>query len=176
MSPLAEHCYGYQNTDIQGYYVATAKLEIGCKSMEHLGEHENYFKLLRLTQLKSMTQTSENKFHVHEEPHDMIRPSPQSPHKMPVYDIEPILRASQSLFGTVSHHRFPLMAGAHVPCAVKEAYSLDPKTNKSTSGWLWSYLSLFIAENCHVDAYSIVEDAGLLTQMRLKEKSRKIRE
>ena len=52
------------------------------------------------------------------------------------------------------------MAGAHVPCAVKEAYSLDPSTNKPTSGWLWSFLSLVIAENRDTDACSIVEDAG----------------
>ena len=42
-------------------------------------------------------------FHVHEDPHDMFTPNPQSPPKVPVYDIEPLLKASQSLFGTVSH-------------------------------------------------------------------------
>ena len=101
-------------------------------------------------------------FRVHEDPHDMFKPNPQTPPKLPVYNIEPLLRASQSLFGTVSHRRFPLMAGAHVPCAIKEAYSLDPNTNKPTSGWLWSFLSFVIAENRDTDACSIVEDAGFL--------------
>ena len=99
-------------------------------------------------------------FHVHEDPHDMFTPNPQSPPKVPVCNIEPLLITSQSLFGTVSHRRFPLMAGAHVPCAVKEAYFLDPNTNKPTSGWLWNFLSLVIAENHDTDACSIVEDAG----------------
>jgi len=99
-------------------------------------------------------------FHIHEDPHDMFKLNPITPPKIPVYSVDPLLKASKALYGTADDRRYPILAGAHVPCAVKESYSFDPKTNKPAAGWLWSYISLAIAENRHTDACLFVEDCG----------------
>ena len=193
-SPSSKYCYGYQNTDTQGYYINTIKLEIGCESTEHLEDHEKllqiaaydkaeangtYIGQMNMIKVSSFSGPcaavwgydlvpsndlrSKLLFNVHKDPHDMFQPHPQTPPLLPVFSIEPLLRASKSLFGTVSHPHFPIMAGAHVPCAVKEGYSFDPNTNKLSSGWLWSFISLAIAENRHKDASLFVEDAGFFS-------------
>ena len=79
---------------------------------------------------------------------------------IPVYDITPLLDATESLYGTVSDQHYPILPGAHVPCAAKETYSADA-VGTPVSGWIWCFLSLAIAENRSKDASLFVEDAGL---------------
>ena len=79
---------------------------------------------------------------------------------IPVYSMDPLLQATQTLFGTEEDRLFPPLAGAHVPCATKCANSKDPSTGAPTSGWVWCFFSLGIAENRERDACVFVEDAG----------------
>ena len=103
-------------------------------------------------------------FNIHDDPHDMFKVNPKSPPKIPVYDVTPLLEASEKLYGTASDRRYPILAGAHVPCAVKEEYSFEPGTNKPGCGWLYSFISLAIAENRDRDACLFVEDCGFYTK------------
>ena len=83
---------------------------------------------------------------------------PPSLRSISVYCVDPLLRATQSLFGTDSDRNFPPLAGAHVPCAAKSSNSIDPNTGKPTSGWVWCYIALAIADNRDRDACLFVED------------------
>lgn len=102
-------------------------------------------------------------FSVPENKEDLLKDdfSADAPGKIPVYDITPLLDATESLYGTVSNQRFPILPGAHVPCAAKEAYSADKGT--PASGWIWCFLSLAIAENRSKDACLFVEDVGFFS-------------
>jgi histidine decarboxylase len=81
-----------------------------------------------------------------------------------IYDTEPLLKASASLFGTNDSKRFPLMPGSHVPCAGRFLF-------KQKSCCLYSALSLSIPKNRSKSASLLMEDVGCLKGD--KEKSRK---
>ena len=82
---------------------------------------------------------------------------------IPIYSMDPLLQATQTLFGTEENRLFPPLAGAHVPRAARSANSKDPSTGAPTSGWVWCFLSLGIAKNRERDACQFVEDAGFFT-------------
>ena len=146
----------YDKAEANGTYIGQINM-IGVSSFSGPGAAVWGYDLVPPVDLKERLL-----FHIHENEHDMFKQIPKSPPKIPVYSVKPLLIASQSLYGTVEHEkrRFPILAGAHVPCAVKEAYSFDPKTKQPAAGWLWSFISLAIAENRHRDACLFVEDCG----------------
>ena len=80
--------------------------------------------------------------------------------QIPVYSIDPLLEATQALFGTADSRHFPIIAGAHVACAMKKATSIDPITNTPVPGWIWCFLALAIAERRECDASLFIEDVG----------------
>lgn len=91
--------------------------------------------------------------------------SMDAPGEIPVYDITPLLDATQSLYGTASDRHFPILAGAHVACAAKEAFS-DGADSKPEPGWIWCFLSLAIAKNRAKDACLFVEDKGFFADSK----------
>ena len=88
-----------------------------------------------------------------------------APGIIPVYDITPLLDATKSLYGTVSDKHFPILPGAHVPCACKEVYSADAEGTPE-SGWIWCILSLAIAKKRSKDACLFVEDKGFFSDAK----------
>ena len=84
------------------------------------------------------------------------------PREVPVYDIKPLLDATQELFGTVDNRkkRFPPLPGCHVASAAKSANSLLDEKNVPIAGYVWSYIALCIAENRAEDSSLFVEDCG----------------
>lgn len=72
---------------------------------------------------------------------------------IPVYSMEPLLRAGRALFGTIDQPRFPPLPGAHVVCAVKS------KTIKGP-GTVWCAAALAIAEDRTAAANLFIEDVG----------------
>ena len=84
----------------------------------------------------------------------------EQPYSIPVYSINPLLKGTELLFGSEKKRNFPVIAGAHVPCAAKSQDSIDSNTGKPTSGWVWCFLSLAISVNRGRDACLFVEDAG----------------
>jgi len=73
--------------------------------------------------------------------------------EIPVYSVEPLLRAGEKLFGTAEKRKFPILPGAHVNCAVKD------KTVKGPTD-VWCAIALAIAEDREKDSNLFIEDAG----------------
>lgn len=73
---------------------------------------------------------------------------------IPVYNIYPLLDATQRLFGVASQRRFNPMPGAHVVCANKSMTKAGPC-------WVWSAIALAIAEDRSKSACLFIEDANV---------------
>ncbi len=73
--------------------------------------------------------------------------------EIPVYSVEPLLRAGQALFGTKDERRFPLLPGAHVNCAVKSNTITGPNS-------VWCAIALAMAEDREKDSNLFIEDCG----------------
>ena len=86
------------------------------------------------------------------------------PKDVPVYEIYPLLDATQELFGTVDNRKqkFPPMPGCHVASAAKSANSLLDENNIPRAGYVWSYIALCIAEDRTNDSSLFVEDCGFV--------------
>jgi histidine decarboxylase len=77
---------------------------------------------------------------------------------VPVYSAVPLKEATYRLFGTMSKKRFPLLPGAHVPCAGKHINLKGPKH-------IYAALALGIAKNRDEDACVFMEDIGEIIVM-----------
>ena len=171
-----DYCYGYGNVDTNGYYITTVKLETGRVSIKGLGKDEVLEGIVAydraekngayIGQINMITVSSFAGPNSAIWGYDIAKISDlrskklYNMEKIPVYSMDPLLQATQTLFGTEKNRFFPPLAGAHVPCAAKSANSNDPSTGAPTSGWVWCFLSLAIAENRARDACLFVEDAG----------------
>ncbi len=71
----------------------------------------------------------------------------------PVYSAQPLIDATRALFGTVDDRRFPLLPGAHVPCAGKNIKQIGPRH-------IYAGFGLGIAKNQKKDANLLMEDLG----------------
>ena len=191
-SPSDTDCYGYQNSDTEGCYITTCKLEIGLADREkfdnddqtllHIVSYDDaeargaYIGQINMIEVSSFSGPravvwgydvavhddlrKKLLFSVPENKDDLLKDNfpENAPGKIPVYDIEPLLIAAKSLYGTASNRHFPILPGAHVPCAVKAGFS--EVNEKPKAGWIWCFLSLAIAENRSKDACLFVEDKG----------------
>ncbi len=73
--------------------------------------------------------------------------------KIPVYSIMPLLTSTRALFGTVEKKKFPIIPGAHVPCAGKNMKMRGP-------GHIYAALAIGIAKDRESDACLLMEDMG----------------
>lgn len=87
--------------------------------------------------------------------------------KVPVYTAVPLKEATYRLFGTISKKRFPLLPGAHVPCAGKHISLKGPKH-------IYAGLALGIAKNRDKDACLFMEDIGEIIVMEEDNKTIKL--
>ena len=192
VSPSDTVCYGYQNTDTEGCYITTCKLEIGLvdrqkfkdddETLLHIASYDDaeakgaYIGQINMIYVSSFSGPravvwgydvavhhdlkKKLLFSVPENKDDLLKDNfpENAPGIIPVYDIQPLLDATESLYGTVSDRHFPILPGAHVPCAAKDGFSEGE--GKPKSGWIWGFLSLAIAENRSKDACLFVEDKG----------------
>ena len=176
-----QFCYGYGNRDTNGYYITTVKLETAKIPISGLGKDEvlegivAYDKAEKsgtyLGQLNVITVSSFAGPNSAIWGYDLAKvqhlrskllyelPLPTEK-RIPVYSMDHLLKATESLFGTEKKRHFPPLAGAHVPCASLCTNSKDPSTGKPTSGWIWCFLALAIAEHRERDACLFIEDAG----------------
>ena len=192
-SPSDTNCFGYQNSDTEGYYITTCKLEIGLvdrqsfkdtdQALLHIASYDDaeaqgaYIGQINMIYVSSFSGPhaaiwgydlavhhdlkKKMLFSVPENIDDLLKNDflGNVPGKIPVYDIHPLLDATKTLYGTVSNRRFPILPGAHVPCAATEGFSEVQGNPKS--GWIWCLLSLAIAENRSKDACLFIEDTGI---------------
>jgi histidine decarboxylase len=91
------------------------------------------------------------------EPHPLIPTGfvRQGRTTVPVYSASPLLGASRALFGTVTGKRFPLLPGAHVPCAGRHIEMAGPCHAYAAFG-------IAIARDRARDANLIMEDVGII--------------
>jgi histidine decarboxylase len=74
-------------------------------------------------------------------------------YQIPVYSVEPLLRAGVSLFGTTDDKHYPPLPGSHVICAVKSNTIKGPNS-------VWCAIALAIAEDREKDSNLFIEDTG----------------
>lgn len=74
--------------------------------------------------------------------------------EVPVYNIRPLLEATERLFGKEGERRFPLMPGVHVPCASKSTMAFGPL-------WAWSAIGIAIPKDRDANACLIMTDADV---------------
>lgn len=176
------YCYGYGNRDTNGYYITTVKLEAAKVSISGLGKDEVLEGIVAydraeksgtyLGQVNVITVSSFAGPNSAIWGYDIAKtihlrskllyelPVPNTKRKIPVYSMDHLLKATEALFGTEKNRHYPPLAGAHVPCACLYANSKDRSTGKLTSGWIWCFLALAIAEHRESDACLFIEDAG----------------
>lgn len=73
-----------------------------------------------------------------------------------LFDANPIIDATEKLFGTVGKKRFPLIPGAHVPCAVKKYFLNGP-------GKIFAVYAIGIPEEREKYACLLMEDCGAIS-------------
>jgi len=76
---------------------------------------------------------------------------------IPVYSASPLIDASRALFGTVKKKNFPILPGAHVPCAKKSIEKVGPVH-------IYAGIALGIAKDRDKDASLLMEDLGEIPQ------------
>jgi len=73
-----------------------------------------------------------------------------------IYSLEPLLKSTRALLGTVESPIFPIIPGAHIPCAGKHIEAFGPAT-------LYAAVALGISELGPEHYTLLMEDAGLIT-------------
>ena len=72
--------------------------------------------------------------------------------EIPVYNVRPLLDATERLFGKEKQQRFPPMPGAHIVCAGQDVSARGPL-------WVWACIGVAVPKNRDVAACLFVEDA-----------------
>lgn len=76
---------------------------------------------------------------------------------LPVYNAQPLLQATQQLFGTEADRRFPPAPGAYVVCANKSVTAAYDAANVTS---VWCYIAISITRDRNNSADLFIEDAG----------------
>ncbi len=175
VGPFAGYCDGYGNPGASGLgYISLLKLEAGLSPADMDPVLEGIVSYDRaetkgtyIGQINMITASSFNGingavwgYHLAKE--DSIANGSLKPlftakrpdgKMIPVYSMEPLLKAGQALFGTAQARRFPLLPGAHVICAVKSDTVKGPST-------VWCAAALAIAQDRNQAANLFIEDVG----------------
>ena len=186
------YCIGYENIDTKGYYLTTTKLECGkvfigdgpindvvlpgIVAYDRAQKNGAYIGQINAITVSSFSGPGSGVWGYDYAKADGLRsakiydkknvklPSRTIvlPKEVPVYEIYPLLDATQELFGTVDNRKekFPPMPGCHVASAAKSANSLLDENNMPRPGYVWSYIALCIAEDRTNDSSLFVEDCG----------------
>lgn len=88
--------------------------------------------------------------------HELFSATQYDGSNLPVYSADPLLAATQELFGVEGNRRFPPMPGAYVVCANKSQTSAQSKS----VGSLWCYIAISITNDRGNSADLFIEDAG----------------
>lgn len=191
-SPDPNYCFGFESANTDGYYITTVKIATGLVSLEGLGggddlvlpgivaydraeRNEAYIGQVNMITVSSFSgpYSAIWGYDMAKVPDDILRNKDdpkyfevnEGKRKIPVYSMEPLIEATEALFGTEHARNFPVVAGGHLPTAVKSCDSVDSETGDPAPGWVWCFLSLAIAERRAVDSSLFVEDAGFISDL-----------
>lgn len=73
--------------------------------------------------------------------------------RVDIYSLRPMLEATKELFGSVDSKKFPLIPGAHVPCAGKNIKTEGPAR-------VYTAVAVGVSKNRDQDACLLMEDIG----------------
>ena len=163
---------GYSNPGGSGHgYISTLTLSTGIVKTEQLTRktaeivsydrcerNDSYFGQINMLAASSFCGPSGAVWGYHLAIADQIKDGTLEPlctaEGIPVYDVKPLLDCTRRLFGVSRRKRFPLLPGAHVICAYKDATEKGPI-------WLWAAIGLAIAEDRSKAANLFIEDCSI---------------
>jgi histidine decarboxylase len=175
VGPFERYCDGYGNPGASGLgYISLLKLEVGMSpaDMDPVLDGIVAYDRAEATgayigQINMITASSFNGINgavwgYHLAVEDSIADGSLKPLFMakrpdgkmiPVYSMEPLLKAGKALLGTVQAQRFPALPGAHITCAAKSDTANGPTT-------VWCAAALAIAEDRGKASNLFMEDKG----------------
>ena len=144
ISPDDNYCFGYETANSNGYYITTMKLSTGKVSLKYLEDDKilpgivAYDRAERndayLGQVNMIAVSSFSGPYSAIWGYDMAKVDPSvlrervlfsikqavEPYDyIPAYSMDPLLDATKHLFGEENARNFPVVAGGHLPTAVK---------------------------------------------------------
>lgn len=177
IGPSKEFCMGYMNPDMPdgGGYISTMKLSVGTVDIKGLdvvtesilaydrcGRSDAYFGQVNMLNTSSAFCGLNGAIWgldlaVHEDivsgkAVSMYMQPQVSGKEIPVYNVRPLLDATERLFGKEKQQRFPPMPGAHIVCAGQDVSARGPL-------WVWACIGVAVPKNRDVAACLFVEDA-----------------
>ncbi|NOZ25690.1 MAG: histidine decarboxylase [Nitrospirae bacterium] len=168
-----DFCMGYLNPGASGNgYISTLKLSVGMVRVENLDEvtegivsydrceaNDAYIGQINMLTASSFCGLNGAVWGYDLASADNLRgnllynqPLPDGS-SIPVYNVYPLLDATQRLFGTEAYRRFNPLPGAHVICANKDITKKGPV-------WVWSAIALSILDDRTSGANLFIEDAN----------------
>lgn len=187
VSPHENYCFGFGSTNTNGYYITTMKLSTGKVELKPLEKDETLLTIAAYDKAESndayLGQVNMIGVSSFSGPYsaiwgyDMakvddsvlrgkvlftIKQEMEPYNTINAYSMDPLLDATQDLFGEVDNLKFPVVPGGHLPTAVKSKDSVSPCTKMPAAGWVWAYLSIAIADKRDKNASLFVEDVGFI--------------
>ncbi len=164
-------CMGYLNPGASGTgYISTLKLSVGSVSVENLDEvtegivaydrcekNDAYIGQINMLTASSFCGLNGAIWGYDLATAENLRGDKLDlPYDIPVYNVAPLLDATQRLFGIEApkYRRFNPMPGAHVVCANKSKTATGPI-------WVWSAIALAILDDRSTGACLFIEDANI---------------
>lgn len=173
-----EFCMGYMNPGAPSGegYISTMKLSVGTVDVEDLDDvtsvivsydrcekNDAYIGQINMLTVSSFCGQNGAVWGYDLAVHEDIESKKETPMYMqeqylgessiPVYDVKPLLDATERLFGTEEQRRFPPMPGAHVICANKDITATGPT-------WVWASIGIAILKDRSNGSCLFIEDAN----------------
>ena len=176
-----EYCMGYMNPGApsgQGY-ISTMKLSVGTVDVKDLDDvtevivsydrcekNDAYIGQINMLTVSSFCGLNGALWGYDLAKHDDIasesikpiyiqkQPEGYPAPDVPVFDVKPLLEATERLFGRESKRRFPPMPGSHIICANKDYTARGPL-------WIWSAIGIAILKDRSKGSSLFVEDANV---------------
>lgn len=169
VGPFADYCTGYLNPGTSGLgYIVTFKLSTGqvkadtdlvlegIVSYDRAEKNDAYIGQINMLTASSFCGLNGAVWGYDLAKADLQPLTIEKRHdgmEIPILQVEPLLDATERLFGREGQRRFSLLPGAMVVCANKSCTHKGPTT-------VWCAVALAIAENREIAAHLIIEDIG----------------
>ena len=175
IGPSRQFCMGYMTPGGGEGYISTLKLSVGTVDVKDLDAVTEYIVsydrcekndayLGQVNLIKSSLFCGQNGavWGFDLAMHDDIAKRKEIPIYMqaqpegadvPVYNIRPLLEATERLFGRENERRYPVMPGAHAISSSRHIVARGPV-------WVWAIIALAIPKDRSIGACLFAEDAG----------------
>jgi histidine decarboxylase len=183
VGPFEHYCMGYMSPGgANGIgYIATMKLSVGTVSVKRLDagtegivsydrceKNDAYIGQINMLTASSFCGITGALWGYHLAKADEIAGGLMQPiyyetdanTRLPVYTADPLLDATQRLFGVDKERRFNPLPGSMIVCANKSYTSSAHEAKKGC--WVWCSIAIAIARDPTGDANLFIEDAGSL--------------